>query len=97
MQSDEARALHIPVGLFALRLEVNAIGQPPVEQVCDLGPGLGRNVVLGGKEPALVGVTSSAGARLPVQWWCGLRNHGIDSSAEYGSAESLHGAAEPNL
>jgi hypothetical protein len=41
MQSDEARALYIPVGLRALGLEVYAVSQPSVEQLRNPDPGIG--------------------------------------------------------
>ena len=57
VQGDELRALHVPVGLLALGLEIDAVGEPPVEQLGDLGPGLHREVVLGREQPGGLGLT----------------------------------------
>jgi hypothetical protein len=47
VQRDEVRPLDVPVGLLGLRLEVDAVGEPRVEQFDRLGADLLRQVILG--------------------------------------------------
>tara|TARA_R110001599_G_scaffold220020_1_gene418342 strand:- start:537 stop:1412 length:876 start_codon:yes stop_codon:yes gene_type:complete len=50
VERDKVRALQVLVGLLALGLEVNTVGEPLIEQVCDLSPGRRRQVILGAIE-----------------------------------------------
>ena len=52
VQRDERRALHVPVGLLALGLQVDAVGQALVQQLDDLDPARLGQIVLGGIETA---------------------------------------------
>ena len=47
VQRDEVRPLDVPVGLLGLRLEVDAVGQPGVEQLDRLDVDLRRQVLRG--------------------------------------------------
>ena len=49
VQRDEGRALHVPVGLLALRLQVDALGEPLIEEPHRLAPAGLRQIVLRGE------------------------------------------------
>src|SRR2546422_5752777 len=55
MKRDEGGPLHVPVGLLALRLQVDAVGEALVEEPYHLAPGGLRQIVLRGIEPPVAG------------------------------------------
>ena len=68
VQRDERGTLHIPVGLFALRLQIDTVSESLIQQADRLSPGGLRQVVLRGIQPSrleasLGGVTRGRGGR----------------------------------
>src|SRR4030095_5894527 len=63
VQRDERGPFHVPVGLLALRLQVDAIGEALIEQLDRLSAGGLREIVLGGVQAARVGPRVRALAR----------------------------------
>src|SRR5882724_8600914 len=53
MQLNEVRPLHVPMGLFGLRFEVDGVGQTRVEQIDEFEPRFFRKADAGGKELVL--------------------------------------------
>src|SRR5262245_10188235 len=62
MQGDERRTLDVPVGLFALSLQIDGIGQTLVQQADRFPAILLRQVILGGVEASGIGTGLGRGA-----------------------------------